>query len=90
MKNYSEFSEHELSVSPLTDAERKWLQKVGRLLDKCPTKRLEFVVGGDKDISVVDNTHPNHTNFFDFNFEGAELAQLYFFENGPNISGMCK
>lgn len=80
---------NELTVEPLTKEEIAWLKKVEKILNQRPTKRLEFATGGDHDLAVYDKTHPNAGEFYDFSFEGANLADLSFF-NGPNIVGMCK
>lgn len=78
-----------LTVKPLTKKEQDWLQSLEDLLNKCPSKRLTFVVGGDPDITVVDNTHPNHGEHYDYRFEGSDLAELVFWK-GAKIVGMCK
>lgn len=88
-KNEMTAGGYKLSVPPLTAKEQKWLQELEDHLKKCPSKRLEFVVGGDADIVVVDKNHPEHSEWFDFKFYGGDLATLYFYE-GPAIVGMCK
>jgi hypothetical protein len=73
----------------LSDIERKWIKQLQRLLNKCPSKRLKLVTGGDRDLAVVDNTHPDHEEWYDFEFNGGQLADISF-NNGPQICGMCK
>ena len=46
--------EDDLSVPPLTAAEKSWLRRLQRTFDACPSARLEFVTIGDASLSVVD------------------------------------
>lgn len=40
----------------LTAAERKWLNDVQRVLNRCPSKRLGFATMGDRDVTVYDTS----------------------------------
>ena len=41
-------------MSELTRAERKWVQELQKVLDKCPSERLGFFTIGDCDVSLYD------------------------------------
>ncbi|WP_413503883.1 hypothetical protein [Serratia grimesii] len=43
-------------MDELTAAERKWLNDVQRVLNRCPSKRLGFATAGDCDITVYDSS----------------------------------
>lgn len=40
----------------LTTAEKKWLNDVQKVLNRCPSKRLGFATAGDRDITVYDSS----------------------------------
>lgn len=67
----------------LTPEETKWLKKLQKLLNECPSERLGFYTVGDADLTVYDNT--NESNFdtgIDFpmavDLEDAALGYLRF------------
>jgi hypothetical protein len=41
-------------MSELTSDENKWLKKLQRVLNECPSKRLGFYTIGDHDVFVFD------------------------------------
>lgn len=41
-------------MNELTADEKKWLKKLQRVLDECPSKRLGFYTIGDPDVFVFD------------------------------------
>lgn len=41
-------------MAELTAAERKWLNDVQKVLNRCPSTRLGFFTIGDKDVFVYD------------------------------------
>ncbi|EMK1274663.1 hypothetical protein V8M30_000246 [Serratia marcescens] len=41
-------------MAELTAAERKWLNEVQKVLNRCPSTRLGFFTIGDKDVFVYD------------------------------------
>jgi len=41
-------------AEPLTQAERKWLKDLQRVLDRCPSTRLGFFTIGDPEVTVID------------------------------------
>jgi hypothetical protein len=43
-----------MACEPLTEAERKWLKDVQRVLNRCPSTRFGFYTIGDRDITVID------------------------------------
>lgn len=43
-------------MTELTAAERKWLNDVQKVLNRCPSKRLGFATSGDRDITVYDSS----------------------------------
>lgn len=43
-------------MSVLTIAERKWVEKVNKLLAQCPSKRIAFATIGDCDVTLFDVT----------------------------------
>lgn len=45
-----------MSNSELTKKERKWISDVQKVLNKCPSKRLEFYTIGDRNVFIFDNT----------------------------------
>ena len=81
-------STSELTVEPLTKEELQWVKKLARLLEACPSDRLELVTIGDPNLTVTDKTHPNYSNIDDCEWDGCALAEISFF-GGPNIAGMC-
>ncbi|QHC46415.1 hypothetical protein EFZ62_16165 [Serratia marcescens] len=40
----------------LTAAEKKWVNDVQKVLNRCPSKRLGFATAGDSDITVYDSS----------------------------------
>lgn len=47
------YGKEEITVDPLTTEERKWVERLQRTLEACPS-RLELVTTGDADLYVVD------------------------------------
>ncbi|MGF6996847.1 hypothetical protein [Paraburkholderia sp. GAS32] len=43
-------------MSELTQAERKWVQDVQKVLNKCPSERIGFYTIGDCNVSLFDKT----------------------------------
>ncbi|WP_048796176.1 MULTISPECIES: hypothetical protein [Serratia] len=43
-------------MAKLTKAEKKWLEELQEVLNRCPSKRLEFFTIGDPSIGVIDAT----------------------------------
>lgn len=41
-------------VNPLTVAEKQWVTKLERVLNSCPSDRLELVTIGDAGLTVID------------------------------------
>ncbi|WP_129543757.1 hypothetical protein [Serratia sp. 1D1416] len=39
----------------LTAAEKKWVNDVQKMLNRCPSKRLGFATAGDRNIIIYDN-----------------------------------
>lgn len=48
-----------MPCEPLTEAERKWLKDVQRVLNRCPSTRLGFYTIGDREITVIDQDETN-------------------------------
>lgn len=42
-------------MADLTKEERKWLNDVQKVLNRCPSKRLGFATAGDREITIYDN-----------------------------------
>ena len=91
MKGYSETRAEELAVDPLTAAERAWLKKLAKLLNSCPSARLELVTIGDPSFSVAAKDHPDFKESFDMRHtsNGGELARISFWNTGLTTSGQC-
>lgn len=63
-----------MTVKPLTQAEKKWIDQLQKILDSCPSKRLGAFTIGDADFSIYDKpvfdaylgwmTQPVGTSFF--------------------------
>lgn len=43
-------------MSKLTKEEIKWVEKVQKILNECPSKRIGFFTIGDSDLTLYDNT----------------------------------
>lgn len=43
-------------MTKLTKAEKKWLEELQEVLNRCPSKRLGFATAGDHDITVYDSS----------------------------------
>nr|DAV78040.1 MAG TPA: hypothetical protein [Caudoviricetes sp.] len=43
-------------MAVLTIAERKWVEKVNKILAQCPSKRIAFATIGDCDVTLFDVT----------------------------------
>lgn len=43
-------------MAKLTKAEKKWLDELQEVLNRCPSKRLGFATSGDRDITVYDSS----------------------------------
>lgn len=43
-------------MAKLTKAEKKWLEELQELLNRCPSKRLSFATIGDPSLYVLDKT----------------------------------
>lgn len=43
-------------MAELNDAERKWLKKLQKVLNECPSKRLSAYTIGDDTIDIYDNS----------------------------------
>ncbi|MBI6134373.1 hypothetical protein JEP93_14265 [Serratia marcescens] len=43
-------------MTELTAAERKWLNDVQKVLNRCPSKRLGFATLGDRNVTVYDTS----------------------------------
>lgn len=43
-------------MAELTKEERKWLNDVQKVLNRCTSKRLGFATAGDRDITVYDSS----------------------------------
>ncbi|MEM7975230.1 hypothetical protein Q4R45_19680 [Morganella morganii subsp. sibonii] len=43
-------------MSKLTKEEIKWVEKVQKALNECPSKRIGFFTIGDSDLTLYDNT----------------------------------
>ncbi|WP_454889805.1 hypothetical protein [Serratia quinivorans] len=43
-------------MAELTTAEKKWVNDVQKVLNRCPSKRLGFATAGDHDITVYDSS----------------------------------
>lgn len=82
----------------LTDEEIKWLAKLQRVLDKCPSDRLGFFTTGDPTIHVYDfskekeiNQLMNANDRLEFcnavRKTGAELATVVFPNSVHSTSG---
>lgn len=41
-------------IEPLTKEERAWIKKLQKVLDSCPSKRLEAGTGGDPEVAIYD------------------------------------
>lgn len=41
-------------MAKLTKAEKKWLDELQEVLNRCTSKRLGFATSGDRDITVYD------------------------------------
>ena len=48
----------------LTPEEIKWLRRVQRALDACPSQRIGFYTIGDKDVSLYDKSKDDEVNEF--------------------------
>lgn len=43
-------------MARLTKAEKKWLEELQEVLNRCPSKRLGFATAGDRDVTVYDRS----------------------------------
>ncbi|MFS7186031.1 hypothetical protein AB6848_11220 [Serratia proteamaculans] len=43
-------------MAKLTKVEKKWLDELQEVLNRCPSKRLGFATAGDRDITVYDSS----------------------------------
>lgn len=41
-------------MSELTQAEKKWVRDVQKVLDRCPSERIGFYTVGDSEVSLFD------------------------------------
>lgn len=49
-------------MSELTQAERKWVRDLQKVLDKCPSDRIGFYTIGDSDVSLFDKCKESQIN----------------------------
>ena len=42
------------NAKPLTQAETKWIKRLEKVLNSCPSERLELVTIGDSSFTVID------------------------------------
>ncbi|CAI1744431.1 hypothetical protein [Serratia entomophila] len=49
-------------MAKLTKAEKKWLDELQEVLNRCPTDRLGFYTVGDPDITVYDRSKEDSIN----------------------------
>ena len=53
-------------MSKLTQAERKWIVKVQKVLNECPSDRMGFFTIGDPDVCIYDlSKHPEVSDLMD-------------------------
>lgn len=44
----------EVEIDPLTEDERKWIKKLQKVLNECPSRRMSSYTTGDNDITIYD------------------------------------
>lgn len=78
--------EDELTVPPLTTREKKWIEKLQKVLSECPN-RLELVTIGDPALSVVDAEGARTSELCDGQAErdGVVLAEV---AGKPTVHGV--
>lgn len=51
-----------MPAEPLTKAEEAWLTKLQKVLDECPSDRMEAYTIGDPDLVIFDNKYSEQIN----------------------------
>lgn len=46
----------------MTDAERKWVKKLQKVLNECPSERIGFYTTGDRSVTVYDRSKEEDIN----------------------------
>lgn len=69
-------------MSPITPEERKWIKKLQKVLNECPSTRLAAYTSGNHDVSFYDTSFEN---------EIAELQDNHNRDFGPAVEQLdCK
>lgn len=61
-------------MSTLTKSEKEWLDKLQRVLNECPSKRLGFYTIGDPSIEVYDCSKDKEINVAQDYLTGGEFC----------------
>lgn len=86
MKGVYFTDESELSIPPLSDIEKKWINELQKTLSRCP-HRLELVTGGDPRLLVVDRNGAKQSEICDGAAERDGIV-LAIVSGGPVVHGV--
>ena len=81
-------------TTKITAEERKWLRKVQKVIDECPSNRLGFFTTGDNNIVMYDSESYDNLGLRDsvidpapaIESNGLILGSIFF---PDNVEGLC-
>ena len=57
-----------IKVKPLSGREQAWIDRLQKVLDACPTKRIGFYTIGDAELSIYDRRFDDVIDDLNFDF----------------------